>query len=69
MFQLTSRWLELVFHAGHRIKNNYDFIGVVQDLQALELLVRDEYQTVELELLIEQASDAFGCTMEDFLHE
>ena len=69
MFQNNERWYTLVLHVGHRIHEAYDFEGVVEDLQALELLVRTEYQVAELECLIDAAGDSFGCAMEDFLHE
>lgn len=69
MFQQGVRWLELVLHAGHRIQNGYYLHEVAEDLLELELLVRTEYQTAELEILIDQASDAFGVQMKDYLHE
>lgn len=67
MFQNTSRWITLVLHAGKLIHEATDFWEVVEDLSELGLLVRTEYQTVELETLIEAAADAFGMPIEDYI--
>jgi hypothetical protein len=69
MFQYTKRWHALADHAAHRIHEAYDFEGVVEDLKALELLVRNEHDAAELDVLIDVAGDMFGVAMGDYLHE
>lgn len=67
MFQNNARFNELMVHAGHRVKECYDCEGVLEDIMELELLVRNEYQVVELELLIETTGDCFGISVDDEL--
>lgn len=69
MFQHSERFFELELLSLHKVKHGYDFETLVEDIRSMEMLVRTERDVVRLEILIEQASDAFGVCMEDYLHE
>lgn len=67
MFQQAERFSTLLLQCQHCVKHAYNFDDLLENIISLELLVRTEAQTVELELLIEQAEDAFGFCIEDEL--
>lgn len=67
MFQNSSRFYTLLLRAQYLVKHGIYFDELIENIVSLEVLVRTERQAAELELLIEQAGDAFGFCMEDEL--